>query len=198
MLKFQNDWNSMKHPLVEYYKETSKMLVFLPWKEVADPVPPLPGRIAKSNNFAKSNHSFLHQKWKDLCKSWLVWRQEQLEIVCTKILNFLPANLWRNPWLHQEWPSKGLNFAATTKTGQNKTGRKWCLLTNPPSYSLLPTNPSFADHMDLHQRTHVTSNQPLSTPHRSWCGGAFPAKAEVVFIFSQKDKQWMPHGILAS
>ena len=28
--------------------------------------------------------------------------------------------------------------------------------------------------------------------------GAFPAKAEVVFIFSQKDKQWMPHGILAS
>ena len=33
-----------------------------PWKEVADPVPPLPGRIAKSNYFAKSNHSFLHQK----------------------------------------------------------------------------------------------------------------------------------------
>ena len=127
-----------------------------------------------------------------------MWRQEQLEIVCTKILNLLPANLWRNPWLHQEWPSKGLNFAATTKTGQKKTGRKWCLLTNPPSYSLLPTNPSFADHMDLHQRTHGTSNQPLSIPHRSWCGGAFPAKAEVVFIFSQKDKQWMPHGILAS
>ena len=37
MLKFQNDWNSLKHPLVEYYKETSKILVFLPWKEVADP-----------------------------------------------------------------------------------------------------------------------------------------------------------------
>ena len=128
----------------------------------------------------------------------IVWRQEQLEIVCTKILNFLPANLWRNPWLHQEWPSKGLNFAATTKTGQKKIGRKWCLLTNPPSYSLLPTNPSFADHMDLHQRTYGTSNQPFKHPHRSWCGGAFPAKAEVVFIFSQKDKQWMPHGILAS
>ena len=59
-------------------------------------------------------------------------------------------------------------------------------------------NYSFADHMDLHQRTHGTSNQPLSTRHRSWCGGAFPAKAEVVFISRQKDKQWMPHGILAS
>ena len=33
-----------------------------PLKKVADPVPPLPGRTAKSNNFAKSNHSFLHQK----------------------------------------------------------------------------------------------------------------------------------------
>ena len=63
MLKFQNDWNSMKHPLVEYYKETSKMLVFLPWKEVADPVPPLPGRIAKSNNFAKATiHFFISYK----------------------------------------------------------------------------------------------------------------------------------------
>ena len=49
--------------------------------------------------------------------------------------------------------------------------------------------PFVPDHMDLHQRTHGTSNQPLSTPHRSWCWGAFPAKAEVVFIFSQKDKQ---------
>ena len=39
MLKFQNDWNSLKHPLVECYKETSKILVFLPWKEVAHPVP---------------------------------------------------------------------------------------------------------------------------------------------------------------
>ena len=61
-VEISNDWNSLKHPLVEYYKETSKILVFLPWKEVADHVPPLPGRIAKSNNFAKSNHSFLHQK----------------------------------------------------------------------------------------------------------------------------------------
>ena len=26
-------------------------------------------------------------------------------------------------------------------------------------------------------------------PHRLWCGGAFPAKAEVVFISYQKDKQ---------
>ena len=26
----------------------------------------------------------------------------------------------------------------------------------------------------------------LSTPHRSWCGGAFPAKAEVVFISCQR------------
>ena len=26
-------------------------------------------------------------------------------------------------------------------------------------------------------------------PHRPWCGGAFPAKAEVVFISCQKDKQ---------
>ena len=33
-----------------------------PLKRSADPVPPLPGWIPKSNNFAKSNHSFLHQK----------------------------------------------------------------------------------------------------------------------------------------
>ena len=26
-------------------------------------------------------------------------------------------------------------------------------------------------------------------PHRPWCGGAFPAKAKVVFILCQKDKQ---------
>ena len=49
-----------------------------------------------------------------------MWRQEQLEIVCTKILNFLPANLWRNPWLHQEWPSKGLNFAALQRLDKRR------------------------------------------------------------------------------
>ena len=130
---------------------------------------------------------------KDLCKSWLVWRQEQLEIVCTKILNFLPANLWRNPWLHQEWPSKGLNLLPLQRLDKRRLAESDVFWRIHHLTVCFLKNPSFADHMDLHQRTHGTSNQPLSTPHRSWCGGAFPAKAEVVFISCQKDKQWMPH-----
>ena len=102
--------------LVEYYKETSKILVILPWKEVADPVPPTPRTDCKIKQLCQKAtiHFFIRNK-KIYAKSWLVWRQEQLEIVCTKILNFLPANLWRNPWLHQEWPSKGLNFCCHYK-----------------------------------------------------------------------------------
>ena len=63
----------------------------------------------------------------------------------------------------------------------------------------------FASYKPFVRRPHGSSPadsrylQPtVKHPHRSWCGGAFPAKAEVVFISCQKDKQWMPHGILAS
>ena len=126
---------------------------------------------------------------KDLCKSWLVWTTRTIRNRMHKYFKLPACKPLKKPLITPRMAQQRLEVCCTTKTGQKKTGRKWCLLTNPPSYSLLPTNPSFADHMDLYQRTHGTSNQPLSIPHRSWCGGAFPAEAEVVLIFSQKDKQ---------
>ena len=95
MLKVSNDWNSLKQLLAVARKQ-----------EKSDPVQLLPGLSAKSNDSAKSNHSFLHLKQKDLCKCWVKWQQGRLETVCSDILNFLSASLWRNPWLHQEWPAK--------------------------------------------------------------------------------------------
>ena len=54
----------------------------------------------------------------------------------------------------------------------------------------------FASYKPFVRRPHGSSPadsrylQPtIKHPHRSWCGGAFPAKAEVVFISCQKDKQ---------
>ena len=51
----------------------------------------------------------------------------------------------------------------------------------------------FASYKPFVRRPHGSSPadsrylQPIvKHPHRSWCGGAFPAKAEVVFIFSPK------------
>ena len=85
-------------------------------------------------------------------------RQELSSVTTRRIRNRLYKDFklpvrkpLKKPLITQEWHSKSLNFAYSRKTGPVKTGRKSCFQMNPLTYSLLPTNPSIADLLDLHQ-----------------------------------------------
>ena len=107
----------------------------------------------------------------------------------------LPARkpLKKTPDYTKNGPSKGLNFLPLQRLDKRRLAESGRLLTNPPSYSLLPANPSFADHMDLHQRTHGTSNQTVKHPPSVMVWGCFSSQGRGgLYFLAKKNKQRMP------
>ena len=166
-------------------------------KRVADPLPPLPGRTAKSNNSAPEQ-SFISS-------SEIKRSMQELSRVTTRTIKnclqidfkLLVGKTLKKPLITQKIAHQTLEFCLLYK---NLTSENWQKVMFSDESNFL----QFAYYKPFVRRplgsSPVNSRylQPLSTPHWSWCGGAFPAKAEVVFISCRKDKQRTPHGILVS
>ena len=172
MLKFQNNWNSLKHPLGRILERNKQNLSLSPLKRSGRPRTTTPRTDCKIKQ--------LCQKQPFISSSEIKRSMQELISVTTRTIRnrmhkdfktSCPQTSEETPDYTKNGPAKAWILLPLQTTGQKKTGRKWCLLTNPPSYSLLPTNPSFADHMDLHQRDSRYLQPTVKHPPSVMCVG---------------------------